>query len=53
MDYNKSEIAKKTGLSRQAVSNILNGRQRNPRINSIKKIAEVLGCSVDDLLKEK
>lgn len=49
MDYNKSLIAEKTGLSRQAVTNILNGKQKNPKVQTLEKIAEVLNCSVDEL----
>lgn len=52
MVYNKSDIARKTGLSRVAISNILNKKQKNPKIETLKKIAEVLDCSVDELIKE-
>lgn len=52
MDYNKSLIAKETGLSRQAISKILNGKQKNPKIQTLEKIANTLNCSVDDLLKD-
>lgn len=63
MIYNKSELAKKTGISRQSIINILSGKQKNPRIQTLEKIAEILGidvitlrnkindCTVDDLLK--
>lgn len=52
MIYSKSEIARKTGLSRVSVSKILNGKEKNPKLESIKKIAEVLECSVDEIIKE-
>ena len=52
MDYNKSLIAEKTGLSRQAVTNFLNGKQRNPKMQTLEKIAEVLDCSVDELMNK-
>lgn len=45
----KVDIAKQTGLSRVAVSNILNGSQKNPKIQTLEKIANVLNCSVDRL----
>lgn len=51
--YNKSEIAQKTGLSRATVSNILNKKQANPKIESLIKIANVLDCSVEDLIKKE
>ena len=46
---NKVEIARQTGLSRVAVTNILNGKQKNPKIQTLEKIAEVMECSVDEL----
>lgn len=49
MDYNKSLVARQTGLSRVAVTNILNGKQKNPKIQTLEKIAEVMECSVDEL----
>lgn len=52
MDYNRSELAKKTKLSRQAISNILNGRQKNPKLQTLEKIAGAIGCSLDELSEE-
>lgn len=52
MLYNKSEIARKTGLSRQAISKVLNFKQENPRIQTLKKIAEVLGLKTWEFVKE-
>lgn len=52
MDYNKTEIARKTGLSRATVSKILNKKELNPKIETVTKIANVLNCSITDLLKE-
>lgn len=46
----KVEIANKTGLSRVAITNILNGKQKNPKIQTLEKIAEVLDCSVNELI---
>ena len=52
MECNKSEIARETGLSRVTISNILNGKQKNPKSDTLKKIAQKLNCTVDDLIKE-
>lgn len=49
----KVEIARKTGLSRVTVSNILNGKQKNANIETLDKIAKVLNCTVNDLVKLK
>ena len=45
----KVEIARESGISRVAVTNILNGKQKNPKIQTLEKIAGVLNCSVDEL----
>lgn len=50
MVYNKSELSRKTGISRVAISNILNKKQKNPRIDTLKKIAEALNCKIEDLI---
>lgn len=50
MVYNKSEIARKTGLTRQTVVKIFNGVQKNPKLETLQKIAKTLNCTVDDLL---
>ena len=47
--YNKSEIARKTGLSRVAVTNILNGKQKNPKLDTLERLAETMDCSIDEL----
>lgn len=52
MVYTKQEIAKKAGLSRATVSEIMNNRQRNPKIRTLEKIAAALECSVDELRAE-
>ena len=49
----KVEIARRTGLSRVTISNILNGKHKNANIETLKKIADVLDCSIEDLMKEK
>jgi len=48
--YNKSEIARKTGLSRVAISNILNKKQTNPKLETLKRIADAVNCSVEELI---
>ena len=52
MDYNRSELARKTNLSRQAITNILNGKQKNPKIQTLEKIANAIGCSIGELNEE-
>ena len=45
------ELSVKCGLSIQSLSNYETG-QRFPNAAKLKKIAQALDCSVDDLLKE-
>ena len=56
MTFNQSEICRATGLSKVTVSEILNNRQKNPKLETLERIAECLGCSIDELrnkIKEK
>lgn len=50
--YNKSEIARKTKLSKQSISTILSGKQKNPKIKTLEKIAKAVGCSIDELYRD-
>jgi DNA-binding XRE family transcriptional regulator len=42
-------LAQVTGINRQMISKIANGRTRNPRIQTAMKIAAALNCSIEDL----
>ena len=44
-------LAEKLGVSQGAVSNWENG-DRKPDVFMMKRIAEILGCTVDELLTE-
>lgn len=48
----KVEIAKLSGVSRVTVSKILNKKKTNVKYSTLKKIADVIGCSVEELIKE-
>lgn len=52
MVYNKTELAKITGLSRATISKIFNSKRLNPKIETMEKIAFALDCSIDDLRKK-
>lgn len=49
MVVNKSDIARKSGVSRQQVVNILNKKVKNPKILTLQKIAQAIGCKVEEL----
>ncbi len=46
------ELERVAGLKISAVTNILTGKSKNPRADTLYNIAEVLNCSVDDLMSE-
>lgn len=45
----QKQFGEVTKLSQSMVSYILSGK-RSPRLDKMKRIAKVLGCTVDDLL---
>ncbi|MBM7690897.1 transcriptional regulator with XRE-family HTH domain [Peribacillus deserti] len=50
--YSITQLAERTGISKSYLSYIERGLQQNPSINILTKIAQVLDCSVDDLMGE-
>lgn len=44
------EVERRAGLNRSALSNILRGKSKNPTLHTLKSIAEVLNCSLSDLV---
>lgn len=49
--YKRSWIADQVGISTVTLTAILNGRPTSPQ--TVKLLAQVLGCTEDDLLLEK
>ena len=47
---NINALGKKAGLKRSAARNILLGYSKKPSADTLKAIADVLGCTVDDLI---
>lgn len=47
----QAELAEKIGVSRQSIVRYENGNCE-PRASELSKMAEVLGCSVDELLRD-
>ena len=48
--YNQKSLARAAELNETAIRDILKGRSRNPRIDTLKAIATVLQCTVNDLV---
>ena len=51
--YSKLKLEAICGISRRTIMLIETGRSKNPRIETVKKLAETLNVSVDELLKWK
>jgi len=47
--FNQKSLARNAGLNETAVRDILKGRSRSPRIDTLEALARTLGCSVVDL----
>jgi transcriptional regulator with XRE-family HTH domain len=47
--YSQSQVAEKIGVTRQMISAIENGA--SPSIKTAQKLAEIFGCTIDDLLR--
>lgn len=46
------ELEKRAGLTRGAATNIIHGRSKNPTLETISSIANVLNCTIDELLED-
>lgn len=45
-------LANSTGLNPNTISDILNGKAKNPELNSLKKIADALGLTMESIFSE-
>lgn len=48
-DITQAELARRAGLDQTTISDIERGRNRNPSLDSARRIAEALGCTVDEI----
>ena len=49
----QAQAAKKAGWANAQVwMNMESGQRQNPRVGTLRKIADVLGCKMDDLLRK-
>jgi transcriptional regulator with XRE-family HTH domain len=47
----QDKLSKLAGLTLHTIAKIESGATLDPRVGTVKLIAQALGCSVDDLLK--
>lgn len=45
------KMAKEVGISQGNIYDILNGKNKNPGVYTVKKIADYLGVTVDEIIK--
>lgn len=50
---NPSDLERKAGLSASSVRKILLGSSQNPTLETLRAIADVFGCSIDDLVGKR
>lgn len=48
--YHAESLARAAGLNRNAVRDILSGKSRNPRIDTLRRLARALVCEPNDLI---
>ena len=46
----QDKLSKRAGITLYAITKIESGVTNDPRVNTVKKIADALGCSLDELL---
>lgn len=52
LDMKPSELADKSGVAQPRIHEIVNGITKNPRIQTLKRISEALGVTVDVLTSQ-
>lgn len=50
--YSVRKLAEKSGVSKTAINNIEN-HKRSPSLETLKKLADALGCRIEDLYIDK
>jgi len=48
----QSELAERTSLSKQYISLIEQGVKKTPSLTTLKKLAKVFNCTLDDLVED-
>lgn len=48
----QKQLSELSGVTQQAISKIETGERKNPQITTLHKIAKVLNCTIDELIRE-
>lgn len=46
----QSDLARLSGVKQGVISDIESGQTSSPRLDTVKKLADALGCTIDELL---
>ena len=49
----QKELAELSGVSPEHISGLITGRRSNPSVELTKKLADALGMTVDELIKDR
>jgi transcriptional regulator with XRE-family HTH domain len=49
LNLTNSDIAKQTGIPENTIARICSGKTSAPKLSTLKKLANVFNCSIDDL----
>ena len=52
LNMSRAELSKQSGVPTRAVDDWENGRRKPRDVYQLKKIADVLGCYIEDLIEE-
>ena len=50
LDLTNADIANKTGLPENTIARICSGRTNNPKLSTLKLLAQAFDCTIDDLM---
>jgi phage repressor protein C with HTH and peptisase S24 domain len=53
LELTPKSLSKKAGLNETYIRDILEGRSRNPRFDTLEKVAGALGCTLGDLTEDR
>ncbi len=51
--FKRSVLSRESGVTEEAISQIITGATKNPGVYTIAKMADVLNCSIDELIGRK
>ena len=51
LGVSQDKLSKLAGITLHTIAKIESGSTLDPRVETLKRIADALGCSIDDLLK--